>query len=99
MTNPHETIELPKARKLIRAALKAGYSVSVYDGEEWPLKRSTSQTEIFAAIASTDCDVLRFRTTAGEVVGSVTLIWGNEDDVISDYSDNAAIEALVKPIL
>lgn len=97
--NAHEKIELPKARKVIRAALAAGYSVSVYDGEEWALKRATTFNEINKAIASTDCDVLRFCNAAGEAVGSVTLIWGNEDDVISDWSDNAAMEALIKPIL
>ena len=97
--NAHNTIELPKARKLIRAALKAGYVISVYDGEAFALKRSAKFEEISKALASTDYDVLHFRDATGERVGTATLIWGNEDDVISDWSDNAAMEALMRPII
>jgi hypothetical protein len=92
----HQNIELPIARRLVRDALAKGYSVSVYDGEEWALKRSSKFTEIMGALASTDCDTLRFRNAAGEIVGSVWLIWGNLDDLISDHTDNAAINDLVK---
>jgi hypothetical protein len=92
--NAHEQIEMPIARRLIRNALAKGYSVSVYDGEEWALKRSTDRAAIIEALASTDCDTLRFRDNAGNVIGSMLLIWGNDDDLISDYSDNDAMNTL-----
>jgi hypothetical protein len=91
----HEKIEQPICKRLVTKALEAGFTVSVYDGEEWALKRSTNKAEIVAAMFSTDCDTLRFRAADGTVIGSVALIYGNGAEVISDYSDKPVIEQLV----
>lgn len=73
-------------RKLVKQALAAGYTVSVYDGEEWALKLSTQPEKIMAELGATDCEVLRFRKD-GRQVASVTLIYGNSPaEVIADYS-------------
>jgi hypothetical protein len=86
------------AHKLISAALKAGFKVSVHDGEEWPVKGSTSQNEIEAECFATDETTLRFRLTGEPAtkVGDVLLILGNGEDVISDHTDNETIGQLVK---
>jgi hypothetical protein len=89
--------ELAIAHRIISNGLKAGYSVSVFDGEEWCLKRSTKRDEIYAALASTDTDQIRFRNAAGESVGTVLLVWGNDEDVVGDCTDNEAISALIGP--
>jgi hypothetical protein len=91
-----KNLEMTIARKLVRKALAAGYMVSVYDGEEYAVKRSTKFTKIVEALASTSDDVLVLRTADGTKVGSVWLIWGNGEDLISDYTDNEATNALVK---
>jgi hypothetical protein len=85
------------ATRLVRAALNAGYTVSVSDGEEWTVKRSDSEAVILPALATTGYDTLRFRNSAGDYVGSAYLVWGNEESgecLIADHTDNDAIEAL-----
>lgn len=90
-----QNIETQIAHRIISKALKAGYTVSVNDGEEWALKRSSDRSAICAAIQSTDHDYLRFRNAAGENLGWVMLVWGNGDCVVSDHIDNDAMRALV----
>lgn len=82
-------------RRLVAAMLRAGYSVSVCDGEAWPLKRSRDESAILDALASTESDTLRMRDAAGAAVGSVVLIWGNGCDILSDWSDNAATAEVI----
>ena len=94
--NSHINIEQPIARRLVSNALLKGYTVSVNDGEEWTVKRSTHKPTIVGAMFSTDSDTLRFRRSDGSPVGSVILIYGNGEDVIADYSANPDIEHLVE---
>jgi hypothetical protein len=85
------------ATRLVRAALHAGYTVSVSDGEEWTVKRSDSEAVILPALATTGYDTLRFRNSAGEHIGSAYLVWGNEESgecLIADHTDTDAMEAL-----
>jgi predicted fused transcriptional regulator/phosphomethylpyrimidine kinase len=85
------------ATRLVRAAIHAGYAVSVYDGEEYTVKRSRRERQILAALASTEEDWLVIRDSAGERVGALVLIWGNDPDgeeLIADYTDKPEIEAL-----
>ena len=84
------------ATRLVRAALRAGYTVSVYDEEEWTVKRSGSEAVILPELASTETNTLLFRRN-GETVGSMLLIWGNDEtgeELIADYTDNDAMQAL-----
>lgn len=75
------------ARKLVAALLAAGYALSVDDGEEITVRKSTDAREIIDALATTDHDYLRAYYN-GETIraGWVMLIWGNDEDVISDWS-------------
>lgn len=72
--------------KLVRQALADGLAVSVNDGEEWTVLKSTDFDEIMAELFTTDSNTLTFRDAEGRRVGSVELIYGNEAEVISDYS-------------
>jgi len=84
------------ATRLVRAALNAGLTVSVYDGEEWTVGNSRKERAILAALASTGEDMLRFRRN-GELVGNAHLIWGNDEtgeELIADHTDNDAMQAL-----
>jgi hypothetical protein len=92
-----DNIEKQICERIVDKALAAGYTISVYDGEAWPLQRTSNRPDILAAMYSTDSDVLRFQwPESGELIGSVLLIYGNGDDVVSDYTDNEAMAALVK---
>lgn len=85
--------------KLIDLALDANYTISVFDGEEYPVKRSTCKSTVLDALGSTECDTLVFRKpeqlARDAPVGQVLLIWGNDRELISDHSDNELTNALV----
>lgn len=97
---PHcNTIERIIAGRLVSIMLDEGFWVSVYDGEETTVSRSTDPAVIFPAMASTESDVLNFgRVGNADRAGWFLLIWGNGRDLISDYSDNEASNALFKLI-
>lgn len=99
--------------KLVSHAIESGYCVSVRDGSfidgegEWVLKSSTDLAAILAAMFSTDGDTLTIRNpndkstnNIGAKVGSVSLVYGNGNEVISDYSsaDLDAFSAWIKPV-
>jgi len=80
-------IEQKIVRRVVKDALAAGYVVSVFDSEEWTVKRSGSYTKIHDALFSTDEDTIRLRDKDGNDLGIVRFIYGNEGyDVIADYS-------------
>lgn len=81
------------ATGLVRAALQLGWTVSVYDGGAWALCASDKQHAILNAMATTDCDNLRFRQH-GEIVCAALLVYGNGEDLISDTSDNSSWDLL-----
>lgn len=78
--------------RLIRGGLERGYLVSVSDGEEWALSKSSDYAAITAEVAATDTTILRFTDPAQadriNGRGSFLLIHGNDLDVVADYSDN-----------
>ncbi|CAB4120950.1 hypothetical protein UFOVP4_26 [uncultured Caudovirales phage] len=93
--------EAKKARRLVRAMLAAGLAISVNDGEEWTVRRSRSEAEILEALCSTGEDGIRGYDAEGASVGTFWLIWGNAPDgseLISDYTDNAALEAIINQV-
>lgn len=87
-------LEARIAKRLVADALAAGWSISVHDGEEWAIKQSTDKAAIYAAMCSTEMDTLRFRKD-GEPIGSVTLIYGNGEDLVSDSGDGDELQAFL----
>ena len=77
-------------KHLIKHALKSGHTVSVWDGEEWQVKRSSKYTEIVAAVESVEEAQVRIRDAAGEQVGwALVSAYGLEDDeTVIDYGVN-----------
>lgn len=79
-------------KRVIADGLAAGYQLTVFDGEEQTLKRSTDAEAIFKAMQTTDDDCLFFfwpdnKTTRSN--GWVRFIYGNDGpDVINDYTTN-----------
>lgn len=78
--------------KLVKHGLASGYSISVWDSEEWAVTKSTSYSEIMEALFCTDMDNVVFYDKDGERVGNVLLVYGNDGyDVMSDMgAPNAA---------
>lgn len=66
---------------LVKTALENDYTVSVWDGEAWQVRRSTSYQAINEAIKSVDEAQLRFRDSGGQVVGwALVSAFGLEPD-------------------
>lgn len=88
------------AEVLIDAILKRDASVSVYDGEEFVLRRSKNKAEILLAMSSTDEDKLIIRDAATNRNGWFKLVYGNSGyDVVSDHSDNAFCNEIWEQVL
>ena len=80
------------ARALITRLLLDGKTISVKDGADseatYTVKRSKDQCEIETALATTGEDVLVARDADGALAAWFLLIWGNDDDLLSDCSAN-----------
>ena len=94
------TGEARAARKLVRAALAEGWSVSVNDGAETTVRRSSREREIIDALCTTGEDVITIHLpVSGKSGGTFWLIYGNDpsgEELISDHSDNENCERLYK---
>lgn len=85
-------------RAAVRNAIKLGFTVSLYDGEEWAVKRSNSEREVMAEIYATDLETLAFRTRDGKLIGNLYLVYGNSaGEVMSDWTDTEAMNTLLAP--
>lgn len=89
--------EARAAAALVNDLIEAGYVLSVYDGEEYTVKRSAVGATVAAALASTGIDNLlvrdsnHFNGPDGLPVraGVIALVWGNAPDgseLVSDWS-------------
>jgi len=79
------------------SAIAAGCTISVHNGECFELKRSKVAADVVAACMSTDEEHLLIRNAAGERIGQVFLVYGNDGyDVINDYS--TSLEFLMAPV-
>lgn len=79
---------------LIRYAKALGHVISVYDGGEWAVKKSTNEKEIMEAIDSVDESNLIIRDAAGNKVASALIVLGNDpDEEVADCSDNLFMNA------
>ena len=81
-------IERDIAGRLVTLLLDDGYLVSVDDGEEITLERSADAQEIRKYLCSTGQDTLFLHRRDNQACGWILLIWGNNDDLISDYTVN-----------
>lgn len=71
---------------LITELLSHNVQISVFDGEEYPIMKSTNKADIIAAMRATDEETLDIHFSNGAFAG-VWLIYGNGPEIISDYSD------------
>ena len=90
-------VELAIVRKLVTDVIAAGHSITVYDGEDRPVKRSKDVDLILEHAFSVDECWLNIRALGDSgVLGTVLLVYGNTGwDVISDY--HVSLESLLKP--
>ena len=87
-------LEQKIVRRVAKDLLAAGFQISVSDGEEEVVTKSSDFDAILAACFSTDQDI--FFMKSGEMVTFVQFIYGNGADVISDYG--VSLEPHIEPI-
>ena len=83
-------------KALINKVLADGHTVSVWDGEEWQVKRSTSPKAIAEAIESVDEAQIRVRSVDGKVIGWALIIpYLDDGEDVADYTDNAYMNSFL----
>ena len=80
---------------LVKTAIRHGFTVSVWDGGEWQVKKSAKIREIANAIKSVEEAELRFRDAENRVNGwALVSAYGLEpEETVTDYSDNEWMNA------
>ena len=76
-------------KHLVKHALALGHTISVWDGEEWQVKRSTGYKEIVEAIESVEEAELKIYND----LQHPTWVWISayglaDDETVVDYNDN-----------
>ena len=91
-----QMIEKGIAKRVVRAAIEAGYTVSLWDGGEWTVKRSSKLPEVIRAMFTVDEESLEFRNAEGGLIGTVWMVYGNDGfDAISDHTATDTMERLL----
>ena len=91
-----DPVERKIINRVIKQALANGWLISVFDGEEYPVKYSREYGKITAEVAATDETRLVIRAADRAKLGTVLFIHGNGEDVLSDYSWVESGEASTK---
>ena len=96
-------VEIDIATRLVDQALSLGYFVTVYDEEGLAQPATRDRASILDVMHECDTNTLDFSQREGSalmmgrdtVVGSVLIIWGEGETIITDYTASPVIEALV----
>lgn len=86
-----------QAVQSILAAADGAYTISVFDGEAYPVKRSRDLRAIMDEIMACDEETLIVRNSVdASKVGSIFLVYGNDGwDVIADHTASECISGLL----
>lgn len=72
-----------------KALMEAGYSLRLFDGEEWATPITTSLQVLMDEMFATDEEQLVVYDSTGKKCGWVFFVYGNSGwDVINDYTTN-----------
>lgn len=88
--------DLKVIEAFIDDVLAAGHTLSLDDGEELAIDRSTDKGAILEALEATSEETLIVRRANGERIGAAFLVYGNEPGVvICDNTDTPEMNALL----
>ncbi len=87
--------EITEAAWLVNRILADGHTISVYDGVDWPVKKSRDASVILEGMGSTGEDTLKVRDTDGKSVGTFWLVYGNgPGELIADTTCTDYVEGI-----
>ncbi len=82
-----DPIETSALYKIIGKALYQGYKITVdTGGEDYDLANSTDDESIFNAATACGWAKLIFRGPGHKVIGWAIVVFGNGEDLVTDYS-------------
>lgn len=89
------------ASALVRACFDRGYMVSVHNGEDWAIRKSSSYRAVMDALWQTDEEhVVIFDLASGKRAGAFFLVYGNDGyDLIADCAANEACDAIWNEVI
>ena len=91
-----QMIERGIAKRVVRAAIEAGYTVSLHDGGEYTVKRSRKISEVVRAMFTVDEESLEIRNVEGGLIGTAWFVYGNDGfDALFDYTATETMERLL----
>jgi hypothetical protein len=91
-----QMIEKGIAKRVVRSAIEAGFTLSLYDGGEWPVKRSRKLSEVVGAMFTVDEERLDIRNAEGGLIGNVWFVYGNDGyDAINDHTESNTMRKLL----
>lgn len=83
-------------RGIINRALAKGFTVSLFDGEEWTVRRSRNAQEVIGAMFTVDEETLRFRDAEGVKIGDAFIVHGNSpEEVVCDHTDSDVMMEII----
>jgi len=83
-------------KQIVGRALDKGYLLTVFDGEEFPVRCSDDAEAVMAELGHCDEEWLQVANADCKRIGSIFLVYGNEpDEVVADYTDKAEILELL----
>jgi hypothetical protein len=91
-----QMIERGIAKRVVRSAIEAGYTVSLHDGGEYTVKRSRKLSEVVGAMFTVDEERLEIRNADGGLIGTVWFVYGNDGhDAINDHTESDTMRKLL----
>lgn len=83
--------------KLIKNALSKDLTISVWDGEEWQVKRSTKYQDIKDAIESVEVAEIRIRDQDKNVLAWAQIVPDlDPEETVADYTDSQLMADLLE---
>lgn len=82
---------------LVKNALSKDLTISVWDGEEWQVKRSTSYQDIKDAIESVEVAEIRIRDKDKNVLAWAQIVPDlDPEETVADYTDSQLMADLLE---
>jgi hypothetical protein len=91
-----DTEERFVVKQIVGRALDKGYLLSVFDGEEYPIRYSNDPEAVMAELGHCDEDWLLVANADAKRIGTIFLVYGNDaDEVVADCTDKPEILEIV----
>lgn len=83
-------------KQIVGRALDKGYLLTVFDGEEFPIRCSSDPEAVMEHLGHCDEEWLQVANADCKRIGSIFFVYGNDpDEVVGDCTDKPEILELI----